>query len=264
MENKSEFVDKEGIEARERFFHTQKMEAMETLSNGIAHDFNNILSGIVGYSEVALTIAEKDTQAANVIKRILEVCDDAKTLINQILSFSRQNWQAGDEEPIRVAPVIEEAIELVRAALPGNIEMRANIASDTDIIYASRAMIHKVIMNLCTNSIQSMKERGGTIAIELKETEVDTASAKAQNITPGSYLMLSVSDTGPGIPENVRDRIFDPYFTTKAKGEGTGLGLSVVYGVIKNYKGAIIVSSTPDVKTTFDIILPQIEITNFN
>jgi two-component system, cell cycle sensor histidine kinase and response regulator CckA len=259
--------DDEGKEVKgleERPFQLKKMEAMETLSNGIAHDFNNILSGIVGYSEVALTIVEKDTQTANVIKRILEVCDDAKTLINQILVFSRQNWQAGDEEPIRVAPVIEEVIELVRADLPGNIEIRANIASDTSIIYASRDMIHKVIMNLCTNSIQAMNKMGGTLAIELKDTEVDQASAKYQSITPGQYLMLSVSDTGPGIPENIIDRIFDPYFTTKAKGEGTGLGLSIVYGVIKNYKGTINVSSMPGIKTTFEILLPQLSITDLS
>jgi two-component system cell cycle sensor histidine kinase/response regulator CckA len=264
MEQKNAFVDEEVKKEEERLIQMQKMEAMETLSNGIAHDFNNILSGIVGYSEVALMIAEKDIQVKNILGKILEACDQAKTLIDQVMSFSRQNWQAGDEAPMRLVPVIKEVIELVKASLPANIEIRGNITQDADIIYASPTMIRKVIINLCTNAIQAMKENGGTLAIELKERKVDQESAKSQNITPGPYLMLSVSDSGPGIPENIRDRIFDPYFTTKAKGEGTGLGLSVVYGVIKNNKGAVKVSSIPDKKTTFDILLPQIEITDLS
>jgi two-component system, cell cycle sensor histidine kinase and response regulator CckA len=264
MEYKKAFIDEKEKGLKEKHFQTQKMEAIETFSNGIAHDFNNILSGIVGYSEVALTIVEKDRQVTNVLGRILEVCDQAKTLINQILVFSRQNWQAGDEEPMRMAPVIDEVIKLVRASLPEGIDIKANIANDTGIIYASPTLIRKVIMNLCTNSIQAMKEKGGTLAIELKDKEVDKASAIAEDITPGPYLMLSVSDTGPGIPDNIREKIFDPYFTTKAKGEGTGLGLSLVYGVIKNYKGTIKVSSIPDIKTTFNILLPQIEITDLS
>jgi two-component system, cell cycle sensor histidine kinase and response regulator CckA len=265
MGQKNAFVHEEvKKEAEKRLSHTQKMEAMETLSNGIAHDFNNILSGIVGYSEVALMIAEKDIQVKNILEKILEACDQAKTLIDQVMAFSRQNWQAGDEEPMRMAPVIEEVIKLVRATLPKNIEIKANTLCDTGIIYASPAMIRKVIMNLCTNAIQAMKEKGGILAIELKDKEVDQASAFNCNITPGHYLMLSVSNTGTGIPENIKDKIFDPYFTTKAKGEGTGLGLSVVYGVVKNYKGTIIVRSIPDKKTTFDIILPQIEITGLS
>lgn len=244
----------------ERAIHTNKMDALATLANGIAHDFNNILSGIVGYSEVALSMTEKDKPVANILERILDACERAKTLIDPILAFSRQNWQTGDEEPMRMSSVISEVITPLKASLPENIKIRENIICDEGIIFASRAMFHKAVMNLCTNAIQAMKDKGGTLAIELKETEVDQASAIADNISPGSYLMLSISDTGPGIPENIIERIFDPYFTTKGNGEGTGLGLSVVYGVIKNYKGAVKVKSIPGTKTTFDIILPRIEI----
>jgi signal transduction histidine kinase len=248
----------------ELVIHQKKMDALATLANGIAHDFNNILSGIVGYSEVALSMAENDKPVTNIIDRILDACERAKTLIDPILAFSRRNWQAGDEEPIRMAPVIMEVIELVKASLPPDIELRANIACHDGIIFSSKAMIHKAVMNLCLNSIQAMKDKGGTLAIELKETEVAQASAETDNIAPGRYLMLSVSDTGPGIPEEIMDRIFDPYFTTKGNGEGTGLGLSVVYGVIKNYKGAVKVKSAPGEKTTFEILLPQIDIHNLS
>jgi two-component system, cell cycle sensor histidine kinase and response regulator CckA len=256
--------DKKKKGSEERLIHIQKMEAMQTLTNGIAHDFNNILSGIVGYSEVGLMIAEKDIQVKKILGKILEACDQAKTLIDKVLSFSRQNWQAGDEEPMGLAHIIEDAIKLLMVSVPGNIEIKANIVCDTGIIYASPSMIRKVISNLFTNSIQAMKEKGGTLSIELKDIELDQVFAEADNITPGRYLMLSISDTGPGIPENIRDKIFDPYFTTKGNGEGTGLGLSVVYGVIKNYKGAVKVYSIPDKQTTFDIILPQIEITDLS
>ncbi len=261
MGQKKALVDtKEKKNSEKRLIHMQKMEVMETLSNGIAHDFNNILSGIVGYSEVALTMVENDAQVTNVIERILEACNQGKTLIEQLMSFSRQDWQAGDEEPMRIASVINEVITLLKVSLPTNIGIRENITHDTAIIYASPAMMHKVIMNLCTNAIQAMKGKGGTLSIELKDIEIDRASAENLNILKGSYIMLSVSDTGTGITSDIRDRIFDPYFTTKEKGEGKGLGLSLVYGVIKNYKGAVKVNSIPGTKTTFDIILPRIGI----
>ena len=250
--------------AEELAIHTNKMDALATLANGIAHDFNNILSGIVGYSEVALSMAEKEKPVANILERILDACERAKTLIDPILAFSRQNWQAGDEEPMQIAPVIREVIELLKASLPANIKIKENIICDKGIIFASKAMIHKAVMNLCTNAIQAMKDKGGTLAIELKNVEVDQASAISDNITTGSYIMLSVSDTGPGIPQNIMKRIFDPYFTTKGNGEGTGLGLSVVYGVIKNNKGSVKVKSIPGTKTTFEILLPQIEITGLS
>ncbi len=264
MRQKIGIVEEERKMAEDRFIHQRKMEALSTLANGLAHDFNNILSGIVGYSEVALSMVEKDKPVTNIIERILKVCESAKSLIEPILAFSRQNWHAGDEEPMRMASVVREAIELLKVSLPANIKIMEKIDCDEGIIFSSKAMIHRVVMNLCENSIHAMKDKGGTLSIELKETELDQASAATDNIAPGHYLMLSVSDTGTGIPEEIIDRIFDPYFTTKGDGEGAGLGLSVVYGAIKNYKGAVKVKSTPGIKTTFEILLPQIEIKNLS
>lgn len=238
----------------------QKLEAMGTLANGIAHDFNNILSGIVGYSEVALLLAEKDKQIQNILNKVLGASERAKTLINQVLSFSSQNYQAHDEEIVQVAPIISEATKLLRGSLPENIEMVENIDKNTGFIKASPTMIHQVIINLSTNAIQSMKKNGGVLSIDLLTIDIDSINANSNNsIIPGRYLKLSISDTGPGIQKKTMEKIFDPYFTTKEKGEGTGLGLSVVHGIIKNYNGIISVSSKPCELTTFNVILPLIE-----
>lgn len=250
-------TEKERNKLAVQLIDAQKMEAMGTLASGIAHDFNNILSGIVGYSEVAMLLAENDIKISNILGKILEASDRAKSLINQILSFSRQNYQAYDEEPIEVAPIISEVIKLLRVSLPENIEIKKNIGRNTGLIRASPTMIHQVIMNLCTNAIHAMKENGGTLTIDLSITELNGKSSMINNnLEPGHYLKLAISDNGPGIPIETMEKIFDPYFTTKEKSEGTGLGLSVVHGIVKNYSGNVTVNSEPNVQTTFDIVLP--------
>ena len=252
-------TEKERNELEVQLVNAQKMEAMGTLASGIAHDFNNILSGIVGYSEVAMLLAENNKQVSSMLEKILEACDRAKLLINQVLSFSRQNYQAIDEEPIQVAPIISEVVKLLRISLPENIEIKENIDKDTGLIKASPTMIHQVIMNLCTNAIQAMKVNGGTLLIDLSTTILDPDSSLINNnVRPGKYLKLTISDTGPGIPVETMEKIFDPYFTTKEKGEGTGLGLSVVHGIVKNYKGVITVNSKANVQTSFDVLLPPL------
>ena len=244
-------------ELEAQLINAQKMEAMGTLASGIAHDFNNILSGIVGYSEVAMLLADSNKQVSNILEKILEACDRAKSLINQVLSFSRQNYQAIDEEPVQVAPIISEVVKLLRISLPENIEIKENIDSNAGLIKASPTMIHQVIMNLCANAIYAMKVNGGTLLIELSTTMLDPDSSLINNyVKPGHYLKLTISDNGPGIPVDTMEKIFDPYFTTKEKGEGTGLGLSVVHGIVKNYKGAVTVRSEAYVQTTFDVLLP--------
>lgn len=250
-------TEKERNELEVQLIDAQKMEAMGTLASGIAHDFNNILSGIVGYSEVAMLLADNDKQVSNILGKILEACDRAKSLINQVLSFSRQNYQAHDEEPIQVAPIISEVIKLLKVSLPENIEIKENIDKDTGLIKASPTMIHQVIMNLCTNAIHAMKENGGILSITLFTTELTPDNPLINSyVKPGHYLRLIISDNGPGIPSETMEKIFDPYFTTKEKGEGTGLGLSVVHGIVKNYNGAVTVDSEANVQTTFDVILP--------
>ena len=250
-------TEKERNELEVQLINAQKMEAMGTLASGIAHDFNNILSGIVGYSEVAMLLADKDKQVSNILGKILEACDRAKSLINQVLSFSRQNYQAHDEEPIQVAPIISEVVKLLKVSLPENIEIKENINKNTGLIKASPTMIHQVIMNLSTNAIHAMKANGGVLSIDLSTVKLDSESYQINNdMKPGHYLKLTISDNGPGIPAETMEKIFDPYFTTKDKGEGTGLGLSVVHGIIKNYKGTISVNSEPNVLTTFEAVLP--------
>lgn len=249
--------EKERNDLEVQLVTAQKMEAMGTLASGIAHDFNNILSGIVGYSEVAMLLAENDKQISNILGKILEACDRAKSLINQVLSFSRQNYQAIDEEPIQVGPIISEVVKLLKVSLPGNIRIKENIDNNSGLIKASPTMIHQVIMNLCTNAVHAMKAKGGTLSIDLSTSILDSESSKTNgNLKPGHYLKLAISDNGPGIPVETMEKIFDPYFTTKEKGEGTGLGLSVVHGIVKNYKGAIMVDSQANVKTTFEVMLP--------
>ena len=239
---------------------SQKMEAMGTLASGIAHDFNNILAGIVGYSEVAILLAEGNPQIKGIINKVLEACERAKGLIDQILSFSRVRIREKEEEPVNIGPIIQEVTKLLRASIPKNIEITEIINDNSGLTKADPTKIHQIIMNLCTNSIHAMKENGGSLKIELSHIDLDANEALFyNNIAPGSYLRLSISDTGHGMPDNIKKRIFDPYFTTKEKGEGTGLGLAVVHGIIKNYKGTISVESKSGKGTTFDVFFPDIK-----
>ena len=252
-------TEEERRELEIQLMQSQKMEALGTLAGGIAHDFNNILSGIVGYTEVAGLLAEENPQVKGILNKVLEACERARSLITQILSFSRHKKE--ELEPIQIGPVIKEVVKLLRASLPPDIEIIENIEGYSELVEADPTRIHQILMNLCTNSAHAMKEKGGTLKIDLIPLEVDSNEAHSyDNLTPGSYFKLSVSDTGHGMSQAIIERIFDPYFTTKEKGEGTGLGLSVVHGIIKNYKGAIVVESKPEEYTTFDVYLPRLNL----
>jgi len=252
-------TEKERRNLEVQLIQSQKMEAIGTLAGGIAHDFNNILSGIVGYTEIASLLVNKDPQVKGILNKVLKACERAKSLIDQILSFSRQKKQ--EEEPIQIGPIIEEVIKLLKASLPPGIKIIEDISGKTEVINADPTRIHQILMNLCTNSTHAMKEKGGVLKVSLAPVELDANEACAyHNLTSGSYLKLSVSDTGHGISQSTMKRIFDPYFTTKEKGEGTGLGLSVVHGIVKNYKGAIIVDSEPGKYTRFDVYLPHLKL----
>jgi signal transduction histidine kinase len=252
-------TEEERKELEAQLIQSQKMEAMGTLASGIAHDFNNILAGIVGYSEVATLIVEDNPQIKGIINKILEACERAKALINQILSFSRERIREREEKPVNIGPIIQEVIKLLKASIPDNIEIAEIIHDNSGFTKADPTKIHQILMNLCTNSIHAMKENGGILKIELSHKDLDANEALFyDNITPGNYLRLSISDTGHGMPDSIKKRIFDPYFTTKEKGEGTGLGLAVVHGIIKNYKGTISVESALGKGTTFDVFFPVI------
>ncbi len=235
----------------------QKMEAIGTLAGGIAHDFNNILSAILGYSELALDDAEHNRPSAKYIREIIKAGGRARDLVHQILTFSRQTET--ESKPIQVIPIVKEALKLLRASLPSTIAIEQNIQSKA-IVEADPIQIHQVIMNLCTNAGHAMRAEGGTLYVGLTDEELAAdGSEHLASIAPGNYLKIEVRDSGPGMNQDIIDKIFDPYFTTKEKGEGTGMGLAVVQGIVQSCRGAISVSSQKGEGTTFKIFLPTLQ-----
>ncbi len=235
----------------------QKMEAIGTLAGGIAHDFNNILAGIFGFSDLALNYVEMEDPVRHYLEQILQGGERARDLVQQILTFSRQTEQ--EKRPVRVAPLIKETVKLLRASLPATIEIKTEIDIQTDLILADPTQIHQILMNLCTNAGHAMRNTGGILGIRLIEMDLDPRSSlQYPDLREGPYLRLDVSDTGHGMPPEVVERIFDPYFTTKEKGEGTGLGLAVVHGIVKHHGGAVTVESDTEGFTTFHVLLPRV------
>jgi PAS domain S-box-containing protein len=236
----------------------QKMEALGTLAGGITHDFNNILSTIVINTELALLDAEEDDPARRTLPLVLRAADRGKELVKQIITFSRQReWE---RKPLKVSPIVKEAVKFLRTTLPKDIAIHESIAREADVVLADPSQVHQILMNLCQNAAHAMRENGGTLDIQMAAVDVDAAmAARHPDLKPGPYLRLTVGDTGKGIPKEVMDRIFDPFFTTKKQGEGSGLGLSVVQGVVKGYRGAITVTSEVGKGTVFNVFLPRIE-----
>jgi PAS domain S-box-containing protein len=236
----------------------QKMEAVGTLAGGIAHDFNNILSAIIGYSELAVLEIPEETKVKQNLTEVLRASQRAKDLVKQILSFSRQNEE--ELKLMEVKDIIKEALKLLRASLPSTIEIRQQIDPNAGIIEADPTQVHQLMMNLCTNSAAAMGEEGGSLEISLMKVDMDAPSTTMYlDIEPGSYLRLSVRDTGHGMTPEVLERVFDPYFTTKEKGKGTGLGLAVVHGIVKRHRGGITVETAPGKGTAFHIYFPRVQ-----
>lgn len=235
----------------------QKMEAIGTLAGGIAHDFNNILLAIFGYTELALTQLEKGSPLRRHLQNILIASERAKNLVYQILAFSRQGEQ--EFRPIQVKTTVREALKLLRASLPTTIHISNNIQSNS-VVMGDPTQIHQVIMNLCTNAGYAMQKSGGELSIELSELTLGTEFAAIhQDVTPGLYVKLIVSDTGEGIPSQILPRIFEPFFTTKDKSKGSGWGLSVVHGIVKKHGGTVTVESELGKGSTFTVYLPVTE-----
>ncbi len=235
----------------------QKLEAIGTLAGGIAHDFNNILGIILGFTELALDDTQEGTLIYKNLKQVIKAGNRAKELIKQILTFSRQfEHKMG---LLRIGPTIEEALVLLRSTLPSTIEIRQHIARNEGAVFADPIQIQQVFMNLCVNAGQAMGRRGGVLEVNLESVELERESLTETDLPPGPYIRLSVSDNGPGIPPELRKRIFDPYFTTKEPGDGTGLGLSVVHGIVKEHKGEIQVYSEVGIGTTFHVYFPIVE-----
>ena len=238
----------------------QKMEAIGTLAGGIAHDFNNILAAIVGHSEIARFRIDQDDPVRRNLEQVLKASARAADLVKQILAFSRQKEQ--ERQPVSIVSIVREALKLVRPSVPATIEIRQQISMNegNGVIFADPTEIHQVLMNLCTNAAHAMRETGGVLSIALSHTAFDDIlDSPHPDLEAGPYLCLTVSDTGHGIDSAVMERIFDPYFTTKGVGEGTGLGLSVVQGIVRTYGGAITVHSEPGKGTTFNVFLPKME-----
>jgi len=233
------------------------MEAIGTLAGGIAHDFNNILGAIMGYTEMlAWDIPESDDRQ-NKVQQILKASDRAKELVQQILSFSRQHDQ--ERKPVQIHLVVKEALKLLKASLPSTIEIRQQIKARRSAVLANPTQIHQVLMNLCTNAHHAMRETGGVLTIRLYSEEIGETRARQYDLSVGDYLVLAVEDTGHGMSVTTKERIFDPYFTTKKKGEGTGLGLSVIHGIMRAHEGTIIAESEVGTGSTFTAFFPMTE-----
>jgi PAS domain S-box-containing protein len=243
---------------QEQLIQAQKMEAIGTLAGGIAHDFNNILSVIIGYTEIALMdeLIEDKPIKSN-LEEINKASLRAKDLVKQILTFSRQTEY--ELKPVQVRLIAHEVLKLLRSSLPSTIEIQQDLQSDCPIM-ADPTQVHQILMNLCTNAGHAMAQKGGILKVDLSNVELDSFfTDKHQGLKPGPYLKLTVSDTGQGIPPHVLERIFEPFYTTKEKGAGTGMGLSVVHGIVQSFGGIVTVYSEPEKGSVFNVFLPLLE-----
>jgi PAS domain S-box-containing protein len=251
-------AEKEKTKLESQLQQAQKMEAIGVLAGGIAHDFNNILTAINGYAELAREKLTGESKAANYLDEVLRAGDRATELVKQILTFSRQTVQ--DVAPIELQPLIKEAVKLLRASIPSYIEIRLNISPSCGAVLANPTQIHQIVMNLCTNAYHAMRETGGGLGISLEELVISDKDVHPLLApSPGNYVRLTVSDTGHGMDKATAERIFEPYFTTKKPGEGTGMGLSLVHGIVKSYGGHISVYSEPGKGTTFHVYIPKVD-----
>lgn len=249
------------IELEAQLRQAQKMEAIGTLTGGIAHDFNNILTPILINAELTLLDIDKDHPAWDQANQILESAKRAKDLVRQLLAFSRHKEE--EFKLIDLRPLIKEALKLIRSSIPSTIDVRYHVAEQECPIFGDPTRIHQVLMNLCTNAAHAMAESGGLLQVSLTEVRVDASDNMHHSGMPeGVYLKLIVSDKGHGIAPDIMDRIFDPFFTTKKTGEGTGLGLSVVHGIVKSHKGYIEVQSELNRGTSFHIFFPKADTMN--
>jgi two-component system NtrC family sensor kinase len=237
---------------------SEKLRAIGTLAGGIAHDFNNILGAILGFGELALEDVPADSRTARNMRQVVKAGERAKDLVRQILAFSRQSDP--QRVNVRLSAIVDETLKLLRATIPATIQIKTRIDATTDTVVADPTQLHQVLMNLGTNASHAMRAKGGTLTVTLDDFSVPAAGQPATpHLKPGPYLRLTVADTGHGMEHAVLERIFEPFFTTKPVGEGTGLGLSVVHGIIENHGGEITVSSARGVGTTFRILLPRAE-----
>ncbi|WDP90879.1 MAG: response regulator [Desulfobacter sp.] len=258
------------LEAREekkrlekRLQHFQRMEAIGTLAGGIAHDFNNILFPILGYSELLLQDLAGGSPEYEMMKQIYQAAGRARDLTRQILTFSRQTEM--ENTAVSFQSIVKEALKLLRASVPRTIEIHQKIDKDCPPVLGDATLLHQIIMNLCTNAFHAVEETDGSFEVSLKPVEVPALPEPGfENLSPGHHIRLTVSDNGPGMDEETLTKIFDPYFTTKSEGKGTGLGLAVTYGIVQKLNGEIKVYSETGQGTTFQVFLPVADFTPNN
>lgn len=255
-----DITQRKGLEAKLQ--QAQKMESIGNLAGGIAHDFNNILSSIIGFAELALDDVEKKSPLEDSLLEIYAAGKRARDLVKQILAFARQSEEK--RKPIRVDVIAKEVLKLIRSTIPTTIEINQKIESQS-LIMGNATQVNQLFMNLCTNAAHAMEDSGGALGVSLKDVTVDPTVMKTEvGFKPGKYIEIKISDTGVGIPENVINHIFLPYFTTKPPGEGTGMGLAVVQGIIEIYGGKITVESKVGKGSTFAIYIPVTRMRNYN
>ena len=239
---------------QDRLQQAQKMESIGNVAGGIAHDFNNILFPILGLSELLLEDLPPDSMEYQNVQQIMKSGERGRELIGQILAFSRQSEH--QMMPVRVQQVVREVLTLCRSTIPANIEITQVVQGNCGFVLADGTQLHQIIMNLMTNAYHAVEQKGGTICVRLEEKTLTSPHLKTLSLKPGKHVVLSVSDTGHGIAPAVMHNIYDPYFTTKEKGKGTGLGLAVVFGIVKEHGGDIEVQSEEGKGTTFNVYLP--------
>lgn len=245
------------VEMEASLRQSQKMEAIGTLAGGIAHDFNNILGGIIGYTELVQGDVPQGSRVQDDLKEIIKSADRAKDLVRQILTFSRKSRK--ERKTLSIAPIIQEAVKLLRSTIPTTVEIRPAINEQSGMVNADATQMHQVMMNLCTNAAHAMQETDGVLDVSLNPVVLSEESMGIyHDLTPGPYVELRIADNGAGIDPRILPRIFEPFFTTKEQQKGTGMGLAVVHGIVKDHGGEINVESRVGAGTTFTILLPRV------
>ncbi len=250
-----EHIEKERRQMEARLLQAQKMEAIGTLAGGIAHDFNNILFPVIGFSEMIMGDLPEKSPMRGQLQSVLEGAERAKNLVRQILTFCRETAQ--ECRPLKLQLILNEALKLVRASFPSTIKIITRIPKETAMVRADPTQIHQIVMNLLTNALHAMEETGGSLTVSLRDIRLTAPCLPWPDMIPGGYVCLEVADTGCGMDASTIARMYEPYFTTKDSEKGTGLGLAVVQGIVKNLKGGIRVDSRPGNGTLFSVYLPQ-------
>lgn len=255
----SQKIEEAKAKLETQLHQAMKMEAIGTLAGGIAHDFNNILAVIIGYSEIMLADIPETSPIKRNLEEVLKAGLRARDLVKQILVFSRMKTGASFQ-PTRMGPVVSESLKFLRASLPATIEIRQSIEDEDGVVLADATQIHQLLVNLCTNAFHAMEEKGGFLDVGVSGVNFGgAATMRHSKIKPGPYVKLTVADSGPGMDAATLERIFDPYFTTKGPGKGSGLGLAVVHGIVDRHDAVIEVQSEPGKGTSFHVFFPKIQ-----